>query len=82
MKKAKRKARREQQTRDGIDWLNLLANLSLCLVGLGFVCIVFGWSGWGLALFLVSLVIALLLVAFHFIVAIVSARIMKNVPHR
>lgn len=82
MKKAERKSRREQTARGGIDWLNLLANLNLWLVGLGFVCIVFGWSGWGLALFVLSLVITLLLVVFHFFVAIVSARIMKNVPHR
>lgn len=62
----------------GTGILDKLANGALCLVGLSVPCFVFGAFWWGVA----ALVIVLAILAVFVFSAVVSARVLRNVPHR
>lgn len=66
----------------GTGILDKLANGALCLVGLSVPCFVFGAFWWGVAALVIAAVIVLAILAVFVFSAVVSARVLRNVPHR
>ena len=66
----------------GTGILDKLANVALCLVGLSAPCFVFGAFWWGAAALAVAAAIVLAILAVFVFSAVVSARVLRNVPHR
>ena len=58
------------------------ANVALWLVGLAFLCFVFGSFLSGVAALVIAAVIVLAILAVFVFSAVVSARVLRNVPHR
>lgn len=66
----------------GTGILDKLANVALCLVGLSAPCFVFGAFWWGVAALAVAGIIIVAILAVFVFSAVISVRVLKDVPHR
>ena len=57
-----------------------MLNACFCLLAAAIVCFVLGYSGWGFAL--LAIIGIILVVAGGFLVSLVWAKILKDIPHR
>lgn len=87
MAKNKKRNRKNKESRAKREWdfddlVNGATNVALCFLGLSFLCFIFGYSELGFALLGICGIFFLLILAAFVFGAVVTAKMLKHIPHR